>query len=306
MAKKHSSKSVDAPTNVNVGVEELLAQQQTLWDESEPSSFGTIPDGRYVAEIVDTVVEKGGSENERLQARYTLQIVSAQQNGRICWRTMGLESEVGLSMLKGDLETLGVSIPGNISELPSVLYEHVKGLVVNIRLKTKVRADGSFQNVNIMGIAAEQDMLGLSSAGAEPETPTSEPAAAKEKTPNLTNQRVTFIDDEDGSTVIGTVKTDDDGAEVTVEDANGADWAVGREELTIIDEFTEEHTENIGKQASFTDEEGKKQTGTVVSFDAGRYAIRVGNEEWDVDVAEVTLVKKKAPAKRKPAKKKKA
>lgn len=130
-------------------VNEVLADLESAWSESEPKVFALIPDGDYLAKLVN--MELGFSKNQRLQVISEFEIADGKYKGKTLKKFDGLKDEVNMSFFKGYCEVLGVEIPENISNLPDVLANFVDDFnsLVNITVKTK----DEYTNIYVKGIS---------------------------------------------------------------------------------------------------------------------------------------------------------
>lgn len=307
-AKKGASRRAAARSGGDV--REQLRDMSSIWDTiaaPDVETLGEIPDGRYRARIEDAVVELGGANKDRFQARFSLRIIGPTHEGRMVWRTNGLANDKGIEFMKRDLVVIGVDVPEGSEELPEALAV-CQDKVVEIRIKNVEGDTGVFQNVFINKVVDEDE---------EPaeEEEENEEAGTDQDTVGMLGQTVSFTDD-GGAEVTGEVQ-EEVGNKLTVVDESGNEWEVNTDDVTLVeDEETEgeaeeeEEDENserkvspkkkafdpahagdlLGKQATFTDEEGESVTGKVVGvLPDERLEIRAGKDTWEVSYAECTM-----------------
>lgn len=131
------------------GISDVLADLESVWSESEPKVFASIPDGDYLGKLIS--MELGFSKNQRLQVVSEFEIVDGKYKGKTLKKFDGLKDEVNMSFFKGYCEVLGVEIPENISDLPDTLSNFVDDFnsLINITVKTK----DEYTNVYVKGIS---------------------------------------------------------------------------------------------------------------------------------------------------------
>lgn len=112
-----------------------LTAKQAVWEESEARSFGApFPDDVYKGRIENAIIET--SRNGRLQVRWDLLSTEGKLEGRQCRKYNGLETKDNMDWFKGDLSTLGLAIPDDITDLGEVL-EAACGMVIRFQVRTR-------------------------------------------------------------------------------------------------------------------------------------------------------------------------
>ena len=120
-----------------------LKALQKDWKKAAPKKFGQqAPDGSYEVKIVGAVIEEAKAESKRLQIRWTLKILDGDYKGREITHRSGLEGQDALSYLQGELDTMELEIPENITDITELLPEAI-GLDLLVSLSTR----NEFQNI---------------------------------------------------------------------------------------------------------------------------------------------------------------
>ena len=120
-----------------------LKALQKDWKKAAPKKFGQqAPDGSYEVKIVGAVIEEAKAESKRLQIRWTLKILDGDYKGREITHRSGLEGQDALSYLQGELDTMELEIPENITDITELLPEAI-GLDLLVSLSTR----NEFQNL---------------------------------------------------------------------------------------------------------------------------------------------------------------
>uniref|UniRef100_A0A6M3J8C9 Uncharacterized protein n=1 Tax=viral metagenome TaxID=1070528 RepID=A0A6M3J8C9_9ZZZZ len=131
----------------NEQVDPLAEMDQAYQDAEAPEYGGAVPDGTYVARVVDADVTESRSSGNLL-LKWELEVLVGHMIGRKIWKNNviaksdgqgGYVPDEGVKYLKGDLARVGIVL----DSLPSLRQrkEELKGKVVEVSLKTK----GTFQ-----------------------------------------------------------------------------------------------------------------------------------------------------------------
>lgn len=117
-------------------------------------SYEPVPDGQYVAEVIAARLNHAKSSG-RFQLSWDLRIISGDFENKHVFKHDGLQSDEGLTWMKGTIENLGYECPDNIEDLPDTL-EAICNMAKNdntfaqITVKTTTSGDGrEFNNVYI-------------------------------------------------------------------------------------------------------------------------------------------------------------
>lgn len=141
MAKKSKKKTKKTKKS---GVGGKLSEGQSDWEESEARSLGApLPDDTYEGVIENTIIEE--SRNGRLQVRWDLLVTAGNCEGRQVRKYSGLETKDNMDWLKGDLETLGLEAPAEMSDLGEVLEE-----ACSMAISFQVRSKDEFTNIDFI------------------------------------------------------------------------------------------------------------------------------------------------------------
>lgn len=255
-----------------------LGSFQDAWSSTptpDVSMRGRLPEGTYKAVIEEALIDGD-------QVKMVFTITEGDFKNRKAFKNMQLgdEGHVGISILKGDLVTLGQTAPDNVEELPEVLAglagKHVE--IFN-RVKFSEKHGREFANVFINGIIEETSEAETEvETESEPEVETKEAAAEVE-----VGALVSFKDGK--KTYKGEVIAVS-GFNATVE-ADGEEWEVEVDDLTVETPSESEVEEApkaakstkttkqdmIGKSVQF-ECDGETQTGVVISIDKkGNYEV---------------------------------
>ena len=144
MAFKKKDKSKKEKSSGSKDPTSKLKALQKKWKTTQPKTFGKqAPDGDYEVKIVSAVLEQAKSESKRLQVVWALKILEGDCKDRELTHRSGLEgSEDCLAYFQGELETLELELPDDISDIGGTLQEAI-GLELEISLSTR----NEFQNV---------------------------------------------------------------------------------------------------------------------------------------------------------------
>ncbi len=152
-----------------MSLRDRLSQANGTWKQTEArkSGFKTLPPGRYHLKINAPSSGAWVEENSdgAVRLRIPLEVVGANDESLVGQPTSksytliqadGSFGEMGMSILKGDLEVLGVELP----ELPKigVALDSVVGTIVSCNVQTTEREGNVYNRIyfNSVQIPAEQ------------------------------------------------------------------------------------------------------------------------------------------------------
>lgn len=125
---------------------------QGKWAKSKARNImEPVPDGKYVAKIVDNRLERSKSSS-RLQVVTVMQIIKGKFEGRMVYKYSGLETENNISFLKTDFKKIGIKLPKNIVNITKTLEETIDK-VIAIEIRTK----GEFTNIWMNQIESDEE-----------------------------------------------------------------------------------------------------------------------------------------------------
>jgi hypothetical protein len=140
-----------------MSIEKVLKQLESDWEDAEVRSsegYFTPEDGAYVALLKSGSVEI--SQNDRLQVVWELQMTEGKNKGASWKKFDGIDNPMGMSFVKGTLESVGIDVPSKITDLPKAIKNFFKenedGVLVNVTVKTK----NEFTNTYINGLAEDE------------------------------------------------------------------------------------------------------------------------------------------------------
>lgn len=116
-----------------------LAALKDQWSDVEEAAGVDVPDGKYVAQVKEAVVNKSKASG-RLQVSWQLVIAEGDYRGRYLFKHDGMDDEVGLGYLRAGLARLGIEWPSDPSELPELL-ESAQGTFCEVKVRTKEGSD---------------------------------------------------------------------------------------------------------------------------------------------------------------------
>lgn len=148
-----------------VDVKDVLNELDEEAKEVETAQTGGLPDGSYQARITepDDGVFVNINDDGSISARFILEVTNAEDDRLIGMATGksyylvdpdGNLNNQTLSFLKADLEVMGVGFPEEFGDLGEVLQGLV-GSVVEIRLRTREKDSGTYQNIYINNLVNE-------------------------------------------------------------------------------------------------------------------------------------------------------
>jgi hypothetical protein len=144
-----------------------LAKLGSDWEASEPKRAGMpLPDGEYVARIDEAVLNESRASG-RLQVTWKMTCMGDEDGnyeGRKVSKFSGLDSVDSLSYFMGDLESLEIEAPDDISDIGETL-EEAAGIEVIISIWTR----DEFTNISFKELAETSgEEGGEEEAGEEP------------------------------------------------------------------------------------------------------------------------------------------
>lgn len=112
-----------------------LEELGKAWKKTEPRKVGApLPPGEYVFQIESATIEE--SKKGRLQVKWVLTVMEpSEMEGKKVNRYSGIDNDDALAFLQGDLETLEVNIPDDITDLGDSLEETQGLLVAGVAVK---------------------------------------------------------------------------------------------------------------------------------------------------------------------------
>ena len=167
------------------GVAGRLGNAQDSWESSEARSFGApLPDGQYEGIIEAALIEE--SRNGRLQVRWDLLVTEGDCEGRQVRKYNGLETKDNMDWFKGDLQTLNLDVPDDITNLGDTL-EAASGMAIRFQVRTR----DEFTNIDFI---EPLEGGGDKKEKAEPD----EAEYTKKDIKKMTEKQLTALADEQG------------------------------------------------------------------------------------------------------------
>ena len=117
------------------GVASKLKMLQKKWKAASPRTGGGLPDGDFEGVIKSGVIKT--CKDGELQAVWEIEVIGPDGfEGRKQSKFAYLGGESSLDWFQGDLATLGIDLPDDSEDLPSVMGE-TEGLPIAFRVRSK-------------------------------------------------------------------------------------------------------------------------------------------------------------------------
>lgn len=131
----------------------LLSQFSSEWMQAQPkqaSEFWNPEDGQYDVEIEDVKYTEDAPEGQSAQARivYTLRVLAGEYEGERFRKFDTIRGRTSLEYVKGDLMTLGITVPADIEFLPQAI-QSARGSKVVVKVKTSYKDGREYKNTYI-------------------------------------------------------------------------------------------------------------------------------------------------------------
>lgn len=124
-----------------------LADMQADWAKGEPRTVGApIPDDNYPMRIASAVVEEAKSSG-RLQVNWGLVVIEGDyaSEERVLHKYSGMTTPENLDFLQGDIQTLELDIPPDLSDIGDTL-----GDAIDLEVEVNVNTRQGFTNYNFV------------------------------------------------------------------------------------------------------------------------------------------------------------
>lgn len=130
-----------------------LKQLESAWKTAKGSQefkFERVPNGKYICKVHQAQIgESSNKENPRLQVAWDFRVVKGSQINKHIRAWDGLESEMGLSAIKGRLEALGVTPPKRAADIPDAL-DNACDIRCLVKVSKRAGSKGDFQDVTVI------------------------------------------------------------------------------------------------------------------------------------------------------------
>lgn len=149
-------------------IEELLDQFAGTWKDTTPMPRGILPEGRYQFQLykLDNSALITTDRDQAVRARIGLAVVAGPEGVEVGRKTtkswtlfeQGQPSELGFSILKTELEAIGVDVASlDLSQLPELL-QSLMGTIVDAEARVKTNDKGmEYQQIFINGAATTKE-----------------------------------------------------------------------------------------------------------------------------------------------------
>lgn len=199
---------------------------------------------------VEDVEQKTSESSGNDYLSLTFKVADGEFKGKKVWHNCSLQPQA-LFNLRGVLEALGFEVPQGVMELdPADMIGETCGGTVQLEVY-----EGKKRPRIVEFFSADE--LGEESQEEAPAKPAAKAAPAKKAAP---------------------------------EPEAPAAKPAAKKKAAPKEEPADEPEIEIGSKVSFTDDEGEEQLGKVTAIEDDTATVKVGKEEWEISLSELTLV----------------
>lgn len=232
-----------------------------------------VPEGDYLVEVED-VEQKTSETSGNDYLALTLKVADGDHKGKKLFHNCSLQPQA-LFNLRGVLEALGFEVPNGPMEFdPADMIGQQCGVTVaheTYEGKKKARPIDFF--------SADETEDSEEETAEEPETEDAEEG-----------DDLTYADIAEASKEDLLELASENEIKLTLKQKKSLDLlrAAVAEGLGLTPDEEEESNIKEGSNVTFEDDEGKKQKGKVLSIEDGVATVKVGKEEWEIELDELT------------------